>query len=424
MIRIQTIRIVTIVLLAGLALAFGGTAAAQQGGGGERRRGGAWARKHQVDKLTQKRFDKVALFYSERKWDDADRILDRLRIRSLNSEEKRWYYAWRGYLAAGRLDMKSARDNVIRASQETACTQEHLDMYYAQIAQFSLQLSEWDVAIDYFNRWFKVAKEPDSPVTHYLLALAYWQKNDYDAALVPAAKAVDLSTSPNEGWLQLLLAIHLTQKNYVKAIPIYDQLIQNFPKKTYWIQLATLHGALGNYEDSLVPLQLAFTQGYLTEDAEIRRLAELLLFLELPIRSVEVMQSGIDQGTGTLDSKYYELLSNGLIMSREYDQAVGPLTQAAELSEGGSIYLRLAEVHIQRERWEEASEALAKALKKGDLPSPGQAELLMGISYYSRKLPADALRWFNKALKFPETKAEATIWRGHIERELQADAEV
>ena len=110
-------------------------------------------------------------------------------------------------------------------------------------------------------------------------------------------------------------------------------------------------------------------------------------------------------------------------MSREYDQAVGPLTQAAELSEGGSIYLRLAEVHIQRERWEEASEALAKALEKGDLPNPGQAELLMGISYYSRKLPADAQRWFNKALKFPETKAEATIWRGHIERELQADAE-
>ncbi|MFB0977389.1 MAG: hypothetical protein QMC73_06970, partial [Myxococcota bacterium] len=109
MIRIQTIRIVTLVLLAaGLVLAFGGTAAAQSGGGS--RKGGAWARKHQVDKLTQKRFDKVALFYSESKWDDAGRVLDRLRIRSLNSEEKRWYYAWRGYLAAGRLDMRSARD--------------------------------------------------------------------------------------------------------------------------------------------------------------------------------------------------------------------------------------------------------------------------------------------------------------------------
>ena len=82
---------------------------------------------------------------------------------------------------------------------------------------------------------------------YYMLALAYWQQKDLEGALAPAKAAVDLTTEPQESWLQLLLAVYLTAKDYDSAIPIYDVLVRRYPKKSYWIQLSTLHGALGNY---------------------------------------------------------------------------------------------------------------------------------------------------------------------------------
>ena len=85
--------------------------------------------------------------------------------------------------------------------------------------------------------------------------------------------------------------------------------------------------------------------------------------------------------------------------------------------------MRLAEVHIQRERWEEATTALQQAIAKGDLPDPGQAQLLMGIAFYSQKKPAEAIEWFDDAEKYPETESEASTWLKHIEREESAKAE-
>jgi tetratricopeptide (TPR) repeat protein len=119
------------------------------------------------------------------------------------------------------------------------------------------------------------------------------------------------------------------------------------------------------------------------------------------------------------DSELYELLSNSWIMAREYDEAVDPLVRAAELAQGGRIYQRLAEVHIQQERWQEAAEALELAINKGELPRPGQTTLLMGIVLYSQKKPGEALPWFEKAKAFPDSEDEANIWTRHIEREIK-----
>jgi tetratricopeptide (TPR) repeat protein len=119
------------------------------------------------------------------------------------------------------------------------------------------------------------------------------------------------------------------------------------------------------------------------------------------------------------DARVYELLSNSRIAARDYEAAVEPLGRAAELAEGGDLYVRLAQVHLQREKWEAAVEALRSALHKGELDKPGDAQLLMGIAIYSQKEPRQALRWFREARNHPESREEANIWLQHIGRELQ-----
>ncbi|MFT5695861.1 MAG: tetratricopeptide (TPR) repeat protein [Myxococcota bacterium] len=382
----------------------------------------AWARANEIDKLTAKRLKKVREHLSNEEYAEANATLDRFRLRSLNAAEKERVYSFRGFVAHGLEDFTVARESFELAIAQGVLDAKVVQEYRFQIAQLCMQQSEWHDAVKNFELWFENEEEPNS-VGYYLLALSYWQIDDLDGALAPAIEAVEIADEPQEAWLQLLLAVRLTRKEYAETIPIFDVLLRKYPKKAYWVQLSTLHGALGNYEESLVPLQLAYTQGLLDTDEEIRKLAQLLLFLELPIRAVDVMTDGLSKELVEEDSDFYEMLSNSFIMAREYDKAVDPLTKAAALAEGGHAYLRLAEVHIQRERWGEAREALSLAIDKGDLPEPGQAELLMGIAFYSQKENSKALKWFSKASNFDSTKAEASTWLNHIEREIASNAE-
>jgi len=412
------------ILIALLVMPLPLLASAQQQGQGEGRKGRAWARKNEIDDLTAKKLQKVQKLFAEEDLVGAKKALDRFRVRSMNALERLKFYSWRGYVAYALGDLSASRDYFEKALLQGTATQSERENLRFTIAQICLQESDWSLAVENLERWFEIASAP-SATAYYLLALAYWQLSDMDGALEPAERAVALTQTPQENWLQLLLGVYLTRKDYAAGIPVLDALVRSYPKKLYWIQLSTLHGAMGNYEQSLIPLQFAHAQGMITDDEEIRKLAELLLFLELPIRAVDVMQEGLAQEQVQLDSEFYELLSNGLIMAREYDRAVTPLTQAAELDEGGGrIYLRLAEVHIQRERWAEATEALGKAIERGDLPDPGQAELLMGIAFYSQKRPGDAVRWFVRAKRFAGTEGEASVWLDHITRERSANTGV
>jgi Tfp pilus assembly protein PilF len=404
-----------------LGTAVAGSAVAQDGG--EQKRSRSWARKHEIDKLTGKRLTKANEFLANEQLDEVDAMLDKLRIRSLNANEKTKLYTLRAFVSLARQDFTAAKEFFeLTIAEKFLDAEKSADLRF-KIALICMQQEKWAEAVENLNRWFKLEKDPNSSA-YYLLALAYWQSDDIDSSLTPAMKAVALTEKPQESWLKLLLAIRLTRKEYEETIPLLDQMIRRYPRKTYWLQLSTLHGALGNYEESLIPLQLAYTQGMLTEDSEIRRLAELLLYLELPYRAADVMRSGLESNVVDEDSEYYELLSNSWIMAREYDRAVTPLVRAAELAEGGRIYQRLAEVHIQQERWPEAAEALGLALEKGDLPNPGQATLLMGIVLYSQERPETALGWFDKAKAFPESEQEAGAWVKHIQREIDAGQEL
>jgi tetratricopeptide (TPR) repeat protein len=387
----------------------------QDGGKDEK----TWVRTYSIDARTAKRLVEAREHLMAERYDEAEKALGKLRLRSLNPLERAQTFRIHAFIAYGRSDFDRAREFLKKTiAQEVLSPDDEADVRF-MIAQLFLQQERWAEAAEALEHWFTMVESPNSGA-YYLLALTYYQLEDLDKAVVPAQKALDLSDEPQEGWLQLLLALRLTLKEYPAAVPLLEELIQRYPKKVYWMQLSTLHGALGNYEEALVPLQLAYTQDLLTKEEELRRLAELLLFLDLPYRAARVMERGLEKKQIKADAKDYELLSNSWIAAREYERAVEPLERAARLSRGGDLYVRLAQVHIQREKWSEAAAALRQALDKGELANTGDAQLLMGIAYYSQKRPEQALSWFSRARQHEETREEAQTWLSYIERELQS----
>jgi tetratricopeptide (TPR) repeat protein len=162
-----------------------------------------------------------------------------------------------------------------------------------------------------------------------------------------------------------------------------------------------------DYEHALAITQLAYGVGLLTEDAEIRRLADLQLFNGVPYRCGQTLEAAIEHGVVKVDEKLYDKLSNCWIAAGELDRAVPPLSRAADLAGTGDQFVRLAEVHLQRADWPSMEAALEHGLRKGQLKDTASAQLLMGLALMNQKKLADARPWFERALQSEKTRQNA-----------------
>ena len=315
----------------------------------------------------------------------------------------------------------SARDHLQKALASGGLNDQETSSVRFQIAQLYMAEDRWKEAVDALKQWFATEQNPNSSA-YYLLAVAYYQLGDLQAALEPAQKAIDLAGGkPQESWLQLLAALRIKREEYRLAIPILKQLIEAAPdKKNYWIQLSSADVALGDYGAAALPLQIAYAGGLLTQAEEVRRLAQVLVQIKIPYRAAQILSRAVEQKQVPADTSVYQMLGNFWIAAREYDKAISPLGRAAELADTGEPYVRLAEVYVAREKWAEASDALRHGLDKGKLKNSGNAQLLLGIALYNQKKPQDARFRFERARESPTSRAQAEGWLRQLDADLQA----
>ena len=284
------------------------------------------------------------------------------------------------------------------------------------VAQLYLAAERFQEAIRSLELWFELAESPNS-VAFYLLAVAHYQVGDVEGAIEPAREAVVRAEKPEQNWLQLLVGALFETKRYEEALAPLEQLVTLYPKKAYWTQLSALYYHLDRTPESLAAMQIAFQEGFFDNGREYRQLALLLLQADLPYRAASVMEQGLEKKILEPDASNWELLANSWLLARENERALEPLTRAATLSGTGELYVRLGQVYLERERWKDASEALTKALEKGDLNDRGGANLLMGIALYHQERLDQARSHFDAALASESAHDSAAIWINMLDRD-------
>jgi tetratricopeptide (TPR) repeat protein len=351
--------------------------------------------------------------------EEAIALLGKLNPQRLNPYERVLVYRLMAYVSYTSGDYDGAIEYFERVLAEETLPLDAENKIRFNIAQINASLQRWPETIAALDRWFRYAEE-EEPLAYYLLGIAHYQNGNLELALEKTAKAVDLAPEPREGWLQLLAALYIQGEDYPSATPILEELVMRFPKKQYWVQLSLIYGARDNYRASLAVQQVAYAQDLLAEDKELRRLARSYLYHDLPYPAAQVLETGLEKGQIEADADSYELLANSLIASREYDRSLPPLRKAAELAEDGNLFVRLGQVHLQREEWPEAAEQLRLALEKGGLKKTGSAQLLLGIALYNDARIEQARVFFGRASEHEDTRDAAARWITHIEKETQS----
>jgi tetratricopeptide (TPR) repeat protein len=388
-------------------LALAQESASRAGGGG-----GGNAPAPTIDAATGKALNEAIELMNMEKYAEAQAKIGTLNLEKLSPYERSKVEQILFNIAYVQEKYAEARSHLEKAITAGGLNEQEISQARYQGAQLFMTEEKWKEGAAALEEWFKTAMNPNS-AAYYLLAVAYYQMEQFDKALPPAQKAVELMDKPQEGWIGMLLALYLQKDRYKDAIPLLQRLISIVPdKKTYWMQLSAVYGQMEDYENALAIMQLAYGAGLVTEDSEIRRLADLLLFNDVPYRGAQVLESGIEKKSVNVDDKLYEKLANCWIAAGELEKSIQPLQRGAELSSTGEMFVRLGEVNIQREDWAAAQAALDRGINKGQLKDTANAQLLMGIALYNQKKLSEAKTWFQRA---SQSEKHRNMSRGYLQ---------
>ena len=363
-----------------------------------------------VDEKTGKRLNEAIELINKDQYDAARKVLSEMKLDTLSPYERSRVEQIFATIDQSQEKYDSARTHFQAAVAAGGLNEQELKDIQYVICQLYIIEEKWKEGIACLEKWFAIVTSPNS-AAYYMLAVSYYQIEDYKRALTPARKAIELVEKPQEGWLQLVVALHMQLDQYTEAIPVLERLVTMVPeKKNYWLQLSSIYGEKEDYPNALAMMEIPFNGGLLTEDSEYRRLADLLMVSGIPYRAAQVLLKGVEAKRVKEDQKLLEKLANCWIAAREFDKAVNPLQKAAQMADNGNLFIRLGEVHTQREDWVGATQAFKNALEKGGLRDTGNTNMMLGISLYNQKKNQEALEWFRRASSSPKHKKSADVY--------------
>lgn len=372
-----------------------------------------------ISERTGEQLNEAIEFLNSDNYAGARQVLSEIRLDRLSPYERsRVEQIWSG-IEYAEGNYGSAREHLQQAINAGGFNDREVSQARYQIAQIYMAEENWREGAAALEEWFRTAPEPNASA-YYLLAAAYYQMEDLNRALEPARKAVEMAAKPQPSWIELLLALYLTREEYDDAVPLLERLIAMEPeKKTHWLRLSSLYQQQENYGPALAALQIAYNAGFFSQESEYIRLSDMLRFNEIPYRAARVLEQAIEDGHVEADSEVYERLANCWIQARDFDEAIPPLRRAAEMSDDGNLFMRLGQVHIQRESWSDAERAIREGMGKGDLEDAGEANLFMGIAVFNQDRLSDAREWFVRAARSREHRETAQNYIRLIDAKME-----
>ena len=417
------------------------------------------------------------------------------RLTSLKSYDRSMYYYYQSYYNLAYQDkIPEAISNYIKVVDEEDTTEKlRVEAYYV-LAQLYLSESNFQKGVEYLLKWFKYAPEvkPDGYIllgqAYYLLAdqekskskeLASKQKA-YNNVLEAKRLADEKKVRFRENWYSLLLASMDDLELKEEQVPLYEEILELYPKKKYFVNLAGLYNSLDRPRDYTSLLKTAYTKELLDKKGEFQSLSQMLMASGNPYWAAEVMLTGmtsvpglkvidqecmmskvldedgnlktdnkgitieelvctdifgpafvkvgsnnaLDPKAGPIlveDKQNLSILAGALRAAQERKAAIDVFKKLTKVTSDGEAYIAMGNLYYQEDEIEEAIEAINQGLKRGNLKNPGFAQLTLGQALFELQRFNEARDVFTKASKSKKdaVKKSARAWLKYTDSEQE-----
>ena len=290
------------------------------------------------------------------------------------------------------------------------------------LAQLQFTIEDYPRALETIKRLMSVVAEPAADV-YMLLGQAHFQMQNYEEAKAPIKTAIAMYKEqgrvPRENWLLLLRVIYWELKDFPNMLLVLEDLIEAYPKDSYVLTLAGVYSELGDTKKQLAPTEALYERGYIDGKTHAVNLANLYLLHGIPVKAAQTLEKEMATKNVKSDVKNLRLLSQAWYSAREDLKSIPPLKQAAEISNDGELYIRLAQSHINLEQWNEAAKASEKALAAGNLKRADTANIMYGMALFNQKKLEQSKKAFANASKDKRSRRAAQQWIKYADSEIR-----
>ncbi len=324
-----------------------------------------------------------------------------------------------GFIQNNLGDFKAAAENYTKALSYEALPEDITHALYYTITQLLIYTEKYQEGIEYILKWFAKEKEPKAEA-YILAATAYYYLENYSEVINFASKALPLIRTPPLNWYELLLAGYYETEDLNNAAIILENIIVKYPaKKKYWIQLAGIYQRLEDDKKALAIYELAYAKDFLKKK-QIIQLCKNYLYFEMPYKAAVILEK--EMATGRIDNnlEMLNMLVDAWILAQESEKAESVFTEIINSYNDEKSRLRLGQLLIENEEWEEAVGVLNVQLETEDITLLSKINLLLGIALFNSENIAEAKESFTQALSDKNTEEQAKWWLDFIKRKNEA----
>lgn len=278
------------------------------------------------------------------------------------------------------------------------------------LADLQMQTKAFEEALVNYQVWMDFTGKSDGD-TWTKIANANYMLKRLDKMIVPADNAIAAyGDKHNKNPYILKITSYYERKKYQEAVKTLETVLQIFPEdKTWWNQLGMFYLLVEDYKKALATLDMAYKQGFLEKESEIKTLASLYSQNDVPYKAAVLLEKHIDSGLVTRDDKNLSSLANAWHAAQHIDKAAKYYGELAKMTNLAKHYSKQGMLLKQDEQFKPAIVALTKALELG-AKNQGRLHMSIAESHYYLEEYKQAYKAINLAMKDPKTKKSAKGW--------------
>ena len=253
-----------------------------------------------------------------------------------------------------------------------------------------------------------------SPEMLVALGAAYLENKRFKDAVPLLQRGIKAVPKPDSSWTQALIAALIGAGQEGEAGKLLEVSLRANPaQKDGWLQLAALYLKGGNKERAQAVMEIASRLGYLNNAADRLRLVTLTGQIGAPFEAGSVLQGWMSGGQVPRSADNQQLLGALWVRAREPSLALNVFNDLAVARPSRALYEQIAQLHLERENYDRAAQALMQALQLGGKTGP--LMLSLGLARYQLADIEGALEAFREAGQFAPQKKLAADWVKYLE---------
>ncbi|WP_448554655.1 tetratricopeptide repeat protein [Thalassotalea montiporae] len=287
------------------------------------------------------------------------------------------------------------------------------------LADLQMQTKKYEEALKNYEAWMEFTGKEDSQ-TYVKIAQAYYELRRLDKMIEPADKAIALfGDKPNQNPYILKLTSYYERKMYRDGVKVLETVLQIFPEnKQWWTQLGMFYLLVEDYPKALSTLDMAYKQGFLEKESELKTLASLYQSNGVPFKAAKLLEKHIGSGDIKRDDQTLSTLANAYHAAQNIATAAKYYGEVAKLTNEAQHWRKQGMLLKQSEQFKKSIVALNKALDAG-VKNKGRVYMSLAEAHFYLGQYKQAHAEISRAMKDPKSRKAARGWKSFIEETAQ-----